>query len=506
MTSPTSAPNQSLIRSPILWGLMIFSLALTLPLSYLLNIRFDEAFTLNTTSQGVVYAFKQAIKFEQQAPLYFVVLSVWRNPDSSVFFARLFSVICLPIFVWITAETAKRYVRSVNPLLIAAVVAVHQQAIWSALDIRLYSLMLVLSGVLMLLFYDGYLAEKPKSRSRILYVAVAILSLYTQYYLGFQLVAAAAALLALGRWKALSRYFLDMLIVGLFFIPMLFVIIGQVSQVSGQIDAALSTGELVKLIYQSSVPHFMSAEWIGFELLKVWLVRSVVVGVAALFIIKLVRRRFAEDVALLAMLIVMLAFFVFTLSVVGTQALQHRHMSILILPLVFVPFSALTIFESKKAVFGWLALILFLNIGSFYSAYRPLAKPGDFIRVANFLRENETPNQPVLVFHSDAKLPLSYYYKGQNQLIALPQENGFDVWDPRNNVLRDEVQIIGLINAQPDNPDRFWLVHDSWCTHGSISFNCQLLEDFVEKYFDIESTQEFFGETSVRLLRRKPDY
>jgi hypothetical protein len=100
-------------------------------------------------------------------------------------------------------------------------------------------------------------------------------------------------------------------------------------------------------------------------------------------------------------------------------------------------------------------------------------------------------------------LPLSHYYKGQNKLVAIPQENSFDVWNPRNNVLKDEAQILDLINRQPNKPERFWLVHDGWCIHGSLSFNCQVLEDVVTKHFVVESTQKFFEPTKVRLLRRK---
>ena len=139
---------------------MAVSLVLSLILAYLLDIRFDEAFTLNTTSRGVVYAFHQAIKFEQQAPLYFVVLSLWRSVDSSIFFARLFSVLCFPLTVWVAAEVAKRYVKEVNPLIAAAIVALHQQVVWSALDIRLYSYDAAV-GAAVSLFYDGYLSEKP---------------------------------------------------------------------------------------------------------------------------------------------------------------------------------------------------------------------------------------------------------------------------------------------------------------------------------------------------------
>jgi len=132
-----------------------------------------------------------------------------------------------------------------------------------------------------------------------------------------------------------------------------------------------------------------------------------------------------------------------------------------------------------------------------------MTKPGDFRRVAQYLMANEKPNQPILVFHADAILPLKYYYHGQNQLLAVPQENSFDTWDPRNNIIDDEAEVLNVINKQPGNPERFWLVHDGWCGQGNLSFNCQILEDIVDKYFDIERTEEFFEPTTIRLLHRK---
>jgi hypothetical protein len=495
--------QQSLIHSPILWGLMLLSFCLSLILAYLLDIRFDEAFTLNTTSQGVVYAFRQAIKFEQQAPLYFVLLSLWRKIDSSIFFARLFSVLCFPLFVWVSAEVAKRYVKDVNPLFIAAAVALHQQVFWSSLDIRLYSMMVLLAGLLFLFFYDGYLSENPLKSSRILYIIVSIVSLYTQYYLGFQLLAAAVALLVLKRWRTFFQYVLDMVIVGLVFVPMLFVIKSQVPIVSGQTDVAFTTVTLLKGLYQRIVPLFISVEWISFDFLRRWFVRVVIFAICVLLVRKLLRTRTIEDITLCVMTVVLIVFFLVTYSIVGDQALQQRHISNLILPLVILPFSALSVLKNNKIIFGWLTLTVSLNIGWLYVTYKPLAKPGDFHRVAQYLMANEKPNQPILVFHSDAVLPLSHYYKGQNKLIAIPQENSFDVWNPRNNVLKDEAQILDLINKQPNNPERFWLVHDGWCVHGSLSFNCQILEDVVTKYFVVESTQRFLEPTKVRLLRRK---
>ena len=495
--------SKGLIKSPILWALMLLGFGVSLTLAALLDIRFDEAFTLNTTSRGVVYAFHQAIKFEQQAPLYFVLLTVWRDIDSSIFFARLFSVLCLPFIIWVSAEVARRYVKGVNPLVVAAIVALHQQVVWSSLDIRLYSFMVLLSGLLFLFFYDGYLAEKAKGRSRVFFVIVATLSLYTQYYLGFQLVAGAVALLAVRSWRPLRQYIVDMLIVGVLFLPMLFVINGQVSAVGDRTYDPPSVFLLFNGIYQQIVSLFLSVNWIEPESLKRWFVRIVILVVGTMFLRKIVSERKREDVALAAITAVLIAIFLVTYHFLGDEGIQQRHMSSLIFPLVLLPLSALSYFNNKKIVYGWLALVCLLNIGSLYYAYRPMAKPGDFRRVAQYVTENESPNQPVLVFHSDAALALAYYYKGQNRLVAIPQENSFDEWNPRTHVLKDEAQILEKLDAQPNNPQRFWLVSDGWCSQGSLSYNCEILEDVVAKYFEVESGKDFMEPTTVRLLRRK---
>lgn len=501
MSDDSTVEPESAISRP--WILMALGLAITLPLAYLLNIRFDEAYTLNTTANGVVDACQKAIGFGQQAPLYFALISIWRMVDPSIFFARLFSVLCFPLFIWVAFEVAKRYLKGVNPLLVALVVTLHQQAIWNVLDIRLYALMTLLSGLLLLLFYDGYLAEKTSGRSRVLYVIVAVLSLYTQYYLGFQLAAGAVVLLALRRWPVFFKYVLDMAIAGVVFIPMLLVIGSQLGDVTGQIDTPLSAPEVVKNIYQQVISLLIPVEWLTNEFVKRWSVRVVVVCIGALFLAKVAKQRRAEDVAIGIFVVVLAAFFLFAMSVAGWHVTQTRHMSSLILPLAMIPFSALTLFKGVKAPIAWLALVIGLSIAAFVVTYTPLAKPGDFDRVAQYLMANEQPNQPVLVFHSDAVWPLRSYYKGQNQLVALPQENALEKWNPRNNVIKDEDQILGRINSITDSPERFWLVHDGWCAQGSLSFNCQVLDDVIERYFVVESTKNFLEPTTVQLLRRK---
>lgn len=503
MTEGTSERADAIKSMSPPWLLMLISVAVAAPLAYLLNIRFDEAYTLSTTSDGVVQAFQKAIGFGQQAPLYFVLISIWRSMEHSIFFARAFSVVCLPLFVWVAFSVSKRYLKNVDPLFVAAIAAVHQQAVWNALDIRLYALMTLFSGLLLLLFYDGYLSEKATFRARVLYIVVAVLSLYTQYYLGFQLVAGAAVLLVLGRWKVLGRYVLDMAVAGLLFIPMLMVIGGQLSNVSGQIEVPLTMPEMIREIYQRVVSLFLAVEWIPLEMVKRWGVRAVIAAIAGLFAYKVYRYRKAEDIAIGVYIAVMIGFFLVAIDLAGWSLTQTRHLSGLILPLAMIPFAALAVFRNKWITPAWAGFVLLLSVVSLVVTYSPLAKPGDFERVSDYLMQNERANEPVLVFHADAVLPLRQYYKGRNQLVALPQENGLEKWDPRNNVLRDEAQIIERINSVQGLPDRFWLVHDGWCAQGAISFNCQMLESVIEKYFVVEHTRRFYDPATVRLLRRK---
>lgn len=495
--------NESLIRNPLLWALMGLSFVIAVVLAYILDIRFDEAFTLNTTAHGPVHAFRQAIKFEQQAPLYFVVMSIWRMASESIFFARLFSVLCIPAFIWAIAACSRRYIPEVNPLLVAAIAAIHQQVIWNALDIRLYALMMLMAALLLLVFYHAYLKEEASGMFRVIYCLIAVSALYTQYYLGFQLVAGGIALLAVKRWKAVRSYIIDMLIVGLIFAPMIFIVSEQVATVDGRTSPEISLFLSLKGLYQEVIPLMLSVHWIEPEWAKRWFTRAAVFILAFLFVRKLIKNRIETDVALGAMTFALLAMFFVTYCFLGDEGIQQRHMSNLVPVLILFPVAACASAKSKKAVFAWIVIVTALNAVNLFVTYSPMAKPGDFRRVSNYLMAHESANQPILVFHSDASLPMAFFYKGQNKLVAIPKANDFDTWDPRNNILQDESQILNRIDEQPGNPERFWLVYDGWCGEGSLTFNCELLEDVVDKYFIVESTQEFLEPTTVRLLRRK---
>ncbi|MFM7427955.1 MAG: hypothetical protein ACKO7W_23655 [Elainella sp.] len=154
-------------------------LLIAIYLSVVLNIGVDDAYSLDTTSKNFDYTLHQAIHFEIQAPLYFTLLYFWRLINSSIFFARLFSLFCILLSLYAVDRTARRYLSRVPSIWVVAAVALHPYTIWAATLIRVYALAILLSVLLMLFFYDGYLSEQPQPRARWLYAVTAVVACYT---------------------------------------------------------------------------------------------------------------------------------------------------------------------------------------------------------------------------------------------------------------------------------------------------------------------------------------
>ncbi|HYP50856.1 MAG TPA: hypothetical protein VEQ34_07940, partial [Pyrinomonadaceae bacterium] len=98
----------SVKKIPFVWLLVAAHLAVAIPLAWVLNLWIDEAWTMQTTARGVGYALSEGVSGERQAPLYFVLLAVWRFFDESLFFARLFSILCTAASVFVFDRIADR--------------------------------------------------------------------------------------------------------------------------------------------------------------------------------------------------------------------------------------------------------------------------------------------------------------------------------------------------------------------------------------------------------------
>lgn len=183
--SPNIEENNFLTPRLCVSAVIIFHLLIALPLAYILNIWVDEASSLYTTENGLFQAFHNVFADEKQAPLYFLLLSVWREINHSIFFARILSIVFSLLAIKVFYDLARKLFDARAAAFITAIFAFHPFLIWASLEIRVYSLVVLLSVLLLKLFFDGYLefhaedAQSSQRRTQIFYVLTAIVALYT---------------------------------------------------------------------------------------------------------------------------------------------------------------------------------------------------------------------------------------------------------------------------------------------------------------------------------------
>jgi 4-amino-4-deoxy-L-arabinose transferase-like glycosyltransferase len=504
--------------------LSLLHLIITLPPAYALNIWADEASTLYTTGRGFFYAFQNALADEKQAPLYFWFLSFWREFNDSIFWARLPSIIFSLLAINFFYRLARKFFDFRTAGFVTAVFALHPFLIWASLEIRVYSSVVLLSVLLLKLFFEGYLTEtgvlrkdeKTQRRARIFYVLTAAGALYTNYYLGFLLVGNFCALIVLRKWQAARKYFLQMLIVGAAIVPLLWAIKMQFAVNTNRFQAEKSLFVGLKFLWNHFLTFtlpteiFPPEEATGISFVRVWLVRTAILAV----VILLVKKRKVFDKNILALGTIGAVGFAFLLAayfLLGEIFVEIRHAAMLFAPLIL--FAALVLREaltqSREAVkprkfkpilaVSFVVLLMVFFSYSIYTLYPNAAKRGDWGKVGAFLEQTEKPNQPVIVFTAFDALALPYHYKGQNKILPDEKFFAFEAEAETGSADSWRGQTEFIISEIPAETEEIWLLTNEKC---AVKDACRPLENFVAANYTVINEKDFYKE-KVRLLRKK---
>lgn len=480
-------------------------LALVVPLAALLNIWADEAYTLQTTSHDVVYTLHQAISFEVQPPLYFVVLTLWRLLSPSLFWARLFSVLCSTLTLVVVNQLARRLWPERHPAWCVAAVACHPFLVWAAVEARVYALAVLWSSLMLLWFFDGYWTETPRPKARWQYWLVVVVGLYSQYYLGFLAAAQVGVLLLLRRWQAFLPYLRFAVVAGVAILPLLWLVFVQTHTHSYLLHGALPLLDAADFLWKRVFDFALPAEWpplLG--------VRALVLSGSVLFVMgwcwrKPQRTAWSERSALWIMAALLTLCFIVVATQLGWKELMgRRHTAALFLPVLFTLFSVMAA-APKKAIFPlWALVLLCFNGVTLAYEYRKMAKLGDWERVAQYVMHAEQPDQTILIFPGEWEPSFVYHYHGASRVIALPRGETFQSYDLRKFVIHDEQDILKNLPVQRQELSVVWLVsyNSGSCETMGIYFGCEVLEDFIRKYYSVEIDRAFFS-SRVRFLRQK---
>lgn len=486
--------------------IVLLHLALVVPLAAVLNLWIDEVYTLQSTGGGLVHAVQRALDFEFQPPLYFVLITLWRTLNDSYFFARIFSIVCTASTVVLTAGLARRYLQGVPPFFASAIIAFNPLTVFLAVNVRFYALALLLSALLLRFFYDGYLAQDSSSATaRRYFLVVAVLGLYTHYFLGFLLVGGAVVLFSLRQFEELRWYISGMMITAVLFLPLAVITTQQVATVAGttvsrQQPLLAGAAQVWKAVWHYLLPVNQDT---ALAVVRAWISR---LAGPFLLLAVLARRRW-PPVPLLATLAIAAVVGLFFLGVsmrLGSDFMRPEHPTVFFLPVMLAAVGLLHYTGGIRLVaVGVTASVIFSGI-YLLQTYASLAKMGDWIRVSGYIQQYESPSEPILVFKAEFVLAFAHHYSGRNSLIPLPKPTSRERYDLIEQVLRSESEITHALSGRLGPTGRFWLVTIQTQPFRGVDFKPEILEKFIANYCKVIHDQLFNG-SRVRLLELRPE-
>lgn len=470
-------------------------LAVTVPLAFTLNVWKDDAYTLHTTGSGIGYAFHQSVTFEQNAPLYYVVLAVWRYVNESAVWARLFSVLCGAAAVMAVPGLVRRYAAGIPPQWITLLVALSPALIWSALEVRIFALVIFLSALLLSTFYDAFLSRETSKWGAAAYGTLCVAAAYTQYYLVF-LIAAQGVTLLVYRRSRFRAYVLAVLPLALALLPLQRIIQIETADVTGQYRPP-SIMDSVHMMVQALIQYVIPAGGAGHRTAVYAFAFCAAIPAMVAFLRFRESRRVPVIVTMFAA-----AFIIFVVLTYAAGAwIGSRHPSSLLLPVTLSIFAAISLIRKPlrmRVAAIWIAALLCLQGAALISTYRSDAKEGDWIRVTAYVKANEKPHQPIFIFEAEDTLPFKYYYRGENHVVGVPREIDFARFDLREFELRSPVQVERVFHNALGS-GHVWLVTSGACSAVGLDFGCNVLEQYVSSCCRVLAERHFYKAT-IRLL------
>ncbi|MBK9216920.1 MAG: glycosyltransferase family 39 protein [Chloracidobacterium sp.] len=489
--------------------LILLHLLIVIPLAFSLNIWAEEAATLYSTQHGLLSAIRHAAIDERQAPLYFWIMSLWRSIDASIFFARLFSIICSVAAIRVFAGTARRMFSREATLLATAFFAIHPVLVWASTEIRSYSLLVLLSVISVRFFLDIFLESDGRRNARWLWLAfTAIVAAYTSCYLLLLFAGFLAAFLVAGRWEQARRYLLIAAVAAIACVPLIFIV---KPQPGGDARSALRLIDGLRILWDGLLTFILPTELFSSSAVtaasttRTWIVLT---GLGTI-ILAVIRRR--DSISRLTAALgpvtgVSAAMLLGACFASGPFREPRGVVVVLFVPVLFFAASLLTdLFNRTNERTARLASLAagFVVLASFSYAllnlYPAGVKRGDWARIGAFIQENERPGQPIVVFPAFDAMALPYHYRGLNHILPVGNLFEFSTGTSSDPVLSRAREADSVITQIPGDTEEIWLVTGEICR---TTRDCAPLDNFVAANYTIVIEKDFYLE-KLFLLRRK---
>jgi hypothetical protein len=413
--------NKNLIFFTFILGYFAFILYLC----FNLNIWVDEIYTLDTTSYNIPGVIKQSYDFEAQPPLYFILLSLWRTINSSIFFARLFSAISVGLAAFVFYKLVSLISGKECSRWFILLFLINPFTVWASSETRLYAFVLLLSITSLYYFFRFYIQGKNKDLAA--FAVMAILGVFTQYLYIFLLASYGIVIFMFKGWKVFFKFSLYLLpVASLFLLNILF----ATSPMKSTYVASFTISFIQRLMGVFHAPQdlVMAAYLIPLTRLVRWGIIFTIIILAIYAYItgfkKSKNKEYFEHVNVI--LLTALLFIVFVAVFFSITGIDYSHRYLAIgFPLLLNSFLLFDIFSLPKRRLIFL-VILGTYILALVAKYQYFGKDFDVQSLVKYLEKNDNKDEPILFYDKVMVLPLKYYFKEKNPIIALPNSVKFD--------------------------------------------------------------------------------
>ena len=167
------------------------------------SIWFDESVSVRDVSGSFGQMLHKVVNHEASPPFYFICLWLWRHlVGSTAVELRSLSALAGTMTIALAFYVARRRIGQRAALVLAVCVAVSPVLVYYSTEMRMYGLLVLITGV----GFEAFLraSESPRPRNLSIWAAASILAVWTQYYAALAVAPEAALLIALA-WKQRPR-------------------------------------------------------------------------------------------------------------------------------------------------------------------------------------------------------------------------------------------------------------------------------------------------------------
>lgn len=502
--------HKSVTKNIIFITFLLIYAAVLLYLCNALNVSEDESYTLNTTSKNLSGVIRQSYIFEGQPPLYFLLIAIWRTINSSVFFARLSSIVFIALAAWQFLKLVNYIAGKENSKWMVAIFLLNPYTVWTALDIRLYALLILLS-VCAIYFFFRYYAEGTK-KYLYLFLLTSLAGMYTQYFFGVLIAALVLPVWFFRGWNAFFKICLLFIPVAILFLPNLIYLSYQISMHQTAEVISYAPKDIANRSFE--VLHTPQNLMLSIDAIPygAWLNRIIRLLFILLFVVayRLLLKKsgtsehskkylhFNRYILISAgILVLMLTAMVAITGIVYNDIYMTVAFPLLLLLMaIFREYASIV---TKAVIY---AAISVLFIGLLWQDYKHPVNTYDFNAIGKYIDEIEQPGEPIVIYRNMLSLPFKYSYKGSNTVVPLPAAVNFDTSYVQN--IKDTAELREALDKIPVAPEKSWLyINDLNVKNTSL----KMIDSFLLQHYTALLDTLYVGhsiEQPLRIRRLQP--